>query len=368
MRKVRFKILVLAICVLTAGLLLAGFSVTATNEERSEAEAAQEQFKSFINSLWANDGVTHANMVVFPITLKEEGDNTQYLSLDEAIENGFVKITEVGSGSVPTLRLEVKSTKPMFFMGGEIVTGAKQDRILSHDLVFRGYTGSVDLPVYCVEQGRWTHTSDKFGSGKTIGSNEVRKAAVMKEGQSRVWAEVSSQNAKLAAETSTGTMQASYDSAAFKVNSTEYMEKFIDVPAMHGGRVVGVVIAIDGKVKSADVFCNPQTFRKLWSKVLKAAVMEAISSGKGTLSENTPAREFLGSVLKATLSKQPNPSMGEEYALSGEDINGGFIKTEDGVVHLALFSGKLKKKEPVKIQLQDERQQIQQIPPQYQRR
>ena len=187
----RFSFVFVA-CILFAGLLVVGGSTLATS-----SQSHQDDFRSFLNNLWIHDGVSHENMVVFPITLRGQTDNTEYLTLDEAVENGFVKISEIGSGSVPTLRLEIKSTKPMFFMGGEVVTGAKQDRILRHDLVFRGSTGSYDLPVYCVEQGRWTSVSDKFSAGKILGSNRVRQAAVMEEGQSTVWHEVNEQNETL---------------------------------------------------------------------------------------------------------------------------------------------------------------------------
>jgi hypothetical protein len=337
-------------------------AVTGRTDRLAAGPGAQEDFQRFLNSIWVHDGVAHENMVVFPVTLREAGDPTAYISLDEALENGFVTISEVGSGSVPTLRLEVKSTKPMFFMGGEVVTGAKQDRILSHDLLFRDVTGVFDLPVYCVEQGRWTSVSDKFGSGQVVGSINVRKSAVMQEGQSRVWDEVRDQNAKMAAETSTGTLQASYDSDSFKEKSTGYMEKFIDIPALHGGKVVGAVVAVDGKVVSADLFCNPETFRKLWSKVLKAAVMEAVTAGKGTIGDNAPAREFLGAALKATIARQPNPSKGEEYSLTSENVQGSFILAHEGVVHMALFSGTLKKAEPEVLREPQIQQQIQQNP------
>lgn len=321
-----------------------------------QSGAVADTLESFFRGLWVHDGVGHKNLVIFPVTIRDITDSTTYTCLDEALESGKIKITEIDSGSVPKLRLEITSAEPMFFMAGEVVTGAKQDRILQHDLIYRGKTGSFDLPVYCVEQGRWTSTSDHFASGKTLGSINVRKSAVMKEGQSKVWAEVRDQNAELSAETATDTFQAGYNSERYLKAQSEFMDKFRDLPSMHGGTVAGVVIAIGGKVTSADIFANPELFRKLWPKVLKAAIMDAVSGEDGNPSDNTPAREFLGTAAKATVEKQENPSTGEEFSLRSENIQGSFIKVKDGITHLALFSGKPSEKIP---ELREPLQQLQ---------
>jgi hypothetical protein len=312
-------------------------------------------------------GLTHKNMVVFPVTLSKISDGTNYASLDEAIENGWIKITEVGSGSVPQLNMVVSSAKPMFMMAGEIVTGAKQDRILTNDLVFNGFTGTVALSVYCVEQGRWTVQSDSFGSGKILGANSVRKAAQEKEGQSTVWSAVNSENAKLGAVTSTDTMQATYKSEKFKESGSSYLEYLRNVNKLYNGQVVGAVVAIGGEVVSADIFANPQMFSKLWDKLLKASVVDAIDAGSGTVTDNVPAREFLGKASKGTIAVQGNPSQGWEFQVSTADIQGKFISYKQGLVHLSLFSGKVKPKyEPAREEMQFQNQQNQQIQQQQQ--
>ena len=345
-----------AIFLLLAAAATVGSGSGLADNEAAPTVTARLDLERFCKALWIHEGVRHKNLVVFPVSLREAGDTTAYISLDEALENGLVKITEVGSGSVPTLRLNMLSAEPMFFMAGEVLTGAKQDRILTHDLLFRGMKGSIDLPVYCVEQGRWTRTSEDFKAGKILGSTALRKTAVMKEGQHNAWAEVQEKNTRMSAETTTDTFQATYQSEKYQKAEAEFMDKLRNIPALHGGTVVGVAIAIDGKVVSADIFANNALFTKLWPKVLKAAITDAVTTGDSVLEDSAKAREFIGAALEAEIKRQDNPSQGEEFTIRSEAIQGSFIKTESGVAHLALFTGALKRKTPEMQEPNPERQ------------
>jgi hypothetical protein len=340
-----------------AGFIFVSFPITAQQPAAADAAAfappsATQDLQTFCQALYVHEGVGYKNLMIFPVTIRTVRDNTAYTSLDEAIESGLVKITEVGSGSVPTLKLEINSTQPFFFMAGEVVTGAKQDRILTHDLLFKGFKGSIDLPVYCVEQGRWTPMSDQFQSGKILGSSALRKSAVMKEGQQTAWAEVQQKNAEMDASSSTDTFQATYQSEKYQQAESEYLDKLRGISSMYGGEVCGVVVAIGGEVVSADLFANNQTFSKLWPKVLKAAITDAVTAAESTVSDNTAAREFIGAALKASINNQDNPSQGQEFSLKSEKIQGSFILTANGITHLALFTGKLKSTTPRETQEQ----------------
>ena len=306
----------------------------------------QEILARFGGFMYVEQGYSHKNLTIFPVTLKVTENTTQYTSLDEALENKWIKISEVNSGSVPELRLEVFREVPMFFMAGEVVTGAKQDRILQSDLLFRGKAGAFIIPVYCVESGRWVHESESFSPGKTLGSKNVRQAAAMKKGQTTVWDEVASKNYEMAADTDTSKFQANYDSTKYKDLSPEYFDALRDIPLIRDGKAVGVVIAINGKITSADVFANADIFKSLWPKVLKASVMDAVSAEAGTMKDNTAAREFLGTGISGSIAKNSNPSMGEEYSIEAGKVQGHFMVTDGTVVHLALFSHDPSKRRP----------------------
>ena len=90
--------------------------------------------------------ITHSNLAVFPITGTEGRRPTAaYLTLDEGLRNGTVEVTELGAAlhrprpgvrprgqaQVNTLTLINHSKQPLLLLAGEIVTGGKQDRVVS---------------------------------------------------------------------------------------------------------------------------------------------------------------------------------------------------------------------------------------------
>src|SRR5262245_50344859 len=99
--------------------------------------------------------LSFANLKIYPI-LADGADATQrYDTLDFAMTKGTAQVSEVGSGEVPTLSLANKGKAPLFIMTGDIVKGAKQDRISAHDVLLDESKQRIPLSVYCVEQGRW---------------------------------------------------------------------------------------------------------------------------------------------------------------------------------------------------------------------
>lgn len=97
---------------------------------------------------------SHRGLTVLRVELPDVGDDTLYLSLDEALEAGALVITEKEAGSVPMLLARNKGNRPVLMLAGEIVVGGKQNRTLRDDLLLPPHSETVELPVYCVEQGR----------------------------------------------------------------------------------------------------------------------------------------------------------------------------------------------------------------------
>ena len=105
----------------------------------------------------------------------------QFLTLDEGLKNGEVEVTEAGrvrglvrsrggavlpyrGDQVNTLVLVNNSKRPLLLLAGEIVTGGKQDRVIAKDRIVPAGGDPIDLSVFCIEHGRWTESSEKFGA------------------------------------------------------------------------------------------------------------------------------------------------------------------------------------------------------------
>src|SRR5688572_21752252 len=96
--------------------------------------------------------VTHGALTVIPL-LGPLLSEPEWLTLGEA--TGQVRITEVNeAGSVPTLTVENLGERPILLLDGEELLGAKQNRILNTTVLVAAHA-TVEIPVSCVEQGRW---------------------------------------------------------------------------------------------------------------------------------------------------------------------------------------------------------------------
>jgi hypothetical protein len=199
------------------------------------------------------------------------------------------------------------SGKTLVLIAGEFILGGKQDRIVGHDCIVSSNNTPVPIDVFCVEHGRWQASSierSRSGSGRGsnggMGSGEpetiafiaatevmaapnVRANAQAKKSQSDVWSEVADKVSKNHVSTSTGTLNSVYSDKKVSARLNDYQRaikvKFADK------NIVGAVVAINGKLLSADVFASPQLFQAYQEKLLKSYALEAISADKGKSQE-----------------------------------------------------------------------------------
>ena len=136
---------------------------------------------------------SYKNLTVFLIQGKDR-ISKNYLSLEEAMENGSIVLHE--TGSVGELSVDNKSDKHVFIMSGDIVKGGKQDRTIAEDIILKPGSKKVPLKSFCVEHSRWSsrgqESESQFSSSKKMLSNKNLKiAAREKKEQQEVWKEVS---------------------------------------------------------------------------------------------------------------------------------------------------------------------------------
>ncbi len=94
------------------------------------------------------------NLMVIPL-LAEIDREPDYLTLDEALAQGEVRVTETSeAGDVPELRFENRSNRAVLLVDGEELVGAKQNRVLNLTILVPGKS-TIIIPVSCVEAGRW---------------------------------------------------------------------------------------------------------------------------------------------------------------------------------------------------------------------
>lgn len=289
--------------------------------------------------LRAGDPVRHNGIAVFP--LFGNGARTpDYLLSDEALADGRALVEETSEGgSVPHLVVTVTADRPILFLEGEELRGAKQNRVLNTSVLAAASAKTV-IPVSCVEQGRWRYSSRHFHSAGMHASAKMRR--VLKEtvtrsayagrghgsDQGAVWAEVGRQMHSLGSTSPTSAMADTY--SAYEAEITSYKLALPYVPG-----ATGLAVAVGDKVVSVDVFDAPATCEKVWNRLLSGVILDAVED------QPPPGSGDVQSALDAfagNWQSVPAAGAGEEYRAEGAGgrYHGSVLAQDGRVVHGSL--------------------------------
>lgn len=301
----------------------------------------------------------YENLKLYPVRANETFHNHfkdlgQYKSLQEAMDNEALKITEISeSGTVNTLYATNESNDSIYLMAGQVIKGGKQDRTLAQDVILAPGE-KINVAAFCVEKGRWagdeesavmleelavedpvnlnapayrgsskTYAFDIAPSANTMANQSVRKAITKDKNQRAVWDEVGDVTAKNNADTETGTFNALENSESFQKNRNGYIKKlgklFDNDPS-----VIGVVAISGDKVIGCDLFATHEMFNKAYDDLLNAYVTEAITNGEKVSIGLDEVRNYLNDFL-ADESKQ-------REKLAGKD--GDIFEMNDRKLHI----------------------------------
>jgi hypothetical protein len=245
---------------------------------------------------------SYRNISVIPVlsTKKPDPNEQDYMSLEEAKKNDWVEIVEKpGSEEVNELQVRNKGPRPLLLLAGQLLVGGKQDRIVGKDTVVpAGET--VLVPVYCVEHGRWSGSSEKFEYRDMQVPARVKESAMYAH-QEEVWAKVSEYNKSAAAAPGMSTIQAGLDSEEVRKSIEEGLARLTS--GLQGENVVGLIYCVDGKVVSMELFGSPKLFASSRDGLLRGMIADAAVAGG---SEKSPdldaAKRFLARAVNAPRS------------------------------------------------------------------
>ncbi|MBN2198470.1 MAG: hypothetical protein JW747_01320 [Candidatus Aminicenantes bacterium] len=293
---------------------------------------------SLVRTLEVGPPVSCGNLTFVPVYARRIADRTDYVTLEEALKTRVVEITEVDGGRVPQVKISNLSKSVLFLMAGEILSGCRQDRILAQDVLLAPGTRNLIVPVYCVEQGRWTAHSAAFTSKANLGTYRLRAKAAEQApaAQSRIWEEVRSQNRDLGVASGTSAYQDAYDKEENK-QAIGDIEKKISRELRLGDDVVGVVIGLGGRAVSVDIFANAGLFKKQWPKILKSSALSSIYENRGGELSQKAAADFLRSFAGREYGRRPALDLGYELESAEKGAMVKALVCGTAVIHLAGF-------------------------------
>jgi len=280
--------------------------------------------------------------------------------VDTEGENLFQQ-TETASmevdAEVNRLMVVNRSDKPLYLMPGEVIIGGSQDRTIAQETIIASGDKPVSLDVFCVEQGRWSDRSvtantalfasvysssgesvdeealnklsEEANRGKFVASagslSKASRLAVQdSKDQSVVWENVAdawmmssvggaTETFAIAGRVSTGSFTANYVDQGVLKQLEPYIDK-LRQPISKRRRIVGVIVAINGKVESIDVFESTPLFRKLWPKLLKSYALDAAAVADDAEAKRlcpvADAKSFLKESLQANVEERTKTTGG----------------------------------------------------------
>ena len=230
----------------------------------------------------------HENLAVYFLETAQL-DDQDFITLDEGLKSGVVKVSEMDQASVSRLVIENESDKPLYIQEGDRLVGGKQDRIMQWSLVVPPKSGKMPVPAFCVEQSRW-HAG---AGGKAFGApansafapNSVRLAGKYSNDQTKVWSNVAdlkdaaAGNAAIAASKSNSSLTEALDSTKAVQVSDAYVAALGPMLLKHPD-AVGVVLAVNGKFVEADIYPSHKLLTKLYPRLVAAYAIDATLAGK----------------------------------------------------------------------------------------
>jgi len=95
----------------------------------------------------------------------------------------------------------------------------------------------------------------------------------------------------------------------------------LEPAGLKGEDIVGVAIAINGRISSADVYPSNGLFRKMWPKLVRASITEALASNAAK-TEPVPAPDAVGAFLaEAEKGKESELQLGSHARLETRDAD-----------------------------------------------
>ncbi|MGQ9801471.1 MAG: ARPP-1 family domain-containing protein [Candidatus Saccharicenans sp.] len=321
----------------------------------------------YLQGMEFSEPQAHEDMVLFPVR-SNLNPGPDYITMSEALELGILEVSEVSAGgSVPELRATNKGQQPILLLDGEELKGAMQNRVLNTTIMIAPGT-TVIIPVSCVEAHRWhSHTLRMESSNHVMNyMSRLKKIEQVNRNleadrsffadQHEIWADIDLMARKLNVQSPTSAMSDIYEARAKDLE--DYLKAFYLVPGQKGW-----LVFIGGKPVGLEFISREAAFGRLFQKLLKSYVLEAVSlkydelkrtkrqkknAGVEKQSQNKkitgsiPSLERAQAFLKEAASCQekryPSIGMGYSCCYLGNRIVGASLEVDSSIIHLVFFA------------------------------
>ncbi len=273
----------------------------------------------------------HKNLAVYLIHT-DNRDDREFLTLNEGLKSGLVKVTEMENEQVSSLLVENLSDKPLFLQEGDRVTGGKQDRTIYSSLAIAAKSGPQRIPSFCIEPSRWSGGKVfMHNANPGYASNSVRQAAKLSMNQGLVWERVGMTKQRLSRVLGTGNDTTSLNEA---IDSKKIVEATKDFQMQLGKLLdehkdaVGFAFAVNGEILEVNAFPGNRLAARIFPRLVETYGVDAVVAAvvdKQAVKNKAPAKDKVLAFMKTSVKKKAerNERINDDNQLvifAGEEI------------------------------------------------
>ncbi len=249
-----------------------------------------------------DSAIIFRNLKLIPIKRIEQSKDSDYVSpnsvsLKAGMAKGIVKLKERGNymlDNINVLLIENNSGKDLVIKSGEIVMGGRQDRVFAKDTILE--TGKQHLvPVYCIEENRWSEKEKKFIYRGTTGSG-LQAIIDTAQNQTKVWDEIR-RLLKRNNQTGSSSYATLLNNRKVADTSQQYIRYFLQQLRSKDSSIVGIIASTGHKILGADVFISTSLFYQTLPGLLEKYCTEAVLTGTTAKSNHNHEAAYANEML-----------------------------------------------------------------------
>jgi hypothetical protein len=306
------------------------------------AFASEPAFSTLIRRVRTREPVVIGGLSVVALCLDAAGGPDADL-LEEGLEQKTTSLREVSeSGVVAKVRVDHQGARVLLLVDGEQLIGAKQNRIVNSSFLVASGT-SVELPVSCVERGRWRDVSKGFSaSGTTLSvtarreklkrvTTSLRTSQTFDADQNAVWRDVDSYLERTGVRSHTSAFDDAYQTRSSHVETT--LEGLAPVPGQ-----VGIAAVRGNELIGLDLFGSAALYSRAWRKVARGLLAEVFADPTDTTNAKMVVDRALEALARAPASATTPPGCGTTHHGEAGGTTFTALEHEQALYHLTAAS------------------------------
>jgi len=281
--------------------------------------------------------ITRLGVSLFPLYLHQ--------AAPDVAAGEDVVVSELPEAEVPTLRFTNGADRTVLVPAGSVVTGGLQNRMVNVSVLLPA-AGSLDVPVSCVQAGRWAGSAG-FDRGRTYAPRRVRRTNDLtvdlnlrsgrgaRADQGRVWATVDHELARMGLASETRDLTDLDRGVEADERRRRAVAELVARGPLPGQ--TGLAVAHGARVVAVDLFASPALLAAEWGALVRSHLAEPPSRPVGHPSAGRVLR-FLRRFARAEATVTPGAGLGRERHVATDRLAGQMLELDDVLVHASAFA------------------------------